>query len=1208
MLQAALYQNAEATGSTVPWPGNVIRPGQPLQGGAPFMHRGVPAPRPVTGVPTVDALMSMAAPAIGQYALGMTNPVNLPHLAPGVSPSSGFYARDVTQPMVTASQDQKRYQIGLGAGEQLGRIGSNLGVHRALGVSAEEFQHGMGNLGAMGGGRDLAAQALSTPMMQQVMGGDVMGAHDTILRNRHALGRVPGELLAPMDIEGQTGLMEHASKFSTELTKAIRGGEDGLLTTTPNYDFSRGFRDEELSELGATMAQRGVSQMQGVDSDISGKVDAVGETAKSMRAVSELIGGGEMDELISALDKISNKQWPAMLSSGNASGLRQSIQEISSAAKVFGVTGEEMTNAVASFTGERGVGEGVYGDMAAGQMMASHVYAVARTNPNKPISQVAGEQRQLMENAMDSEQGRDIRLLNYAHSQGLITDNAMDDVMGSIATGTKIQQESVATHALKAAFGSEATVDRMTRDDAFMRWADQNTDGSTRGMDMMMAATGREFGERFQQNILDNVGKGSSEYRTQNDVRASLTTKQKAETKMAATLEYFEGDADTVGLLEAAHADAMAEGGPHPEAEALRRVNKVLSGAQYKEQRGEVLRQQRNAVKQKEGENIASGSFESFTDAQDVIKGLTAGAGNFMDVDQSDAVRGLLNASEAAAREGDQVEAEKQADAAVAMAMGHAKAAKVDPRIIKNAVKEQELNAERRLETADAQADKLILYERTGRGLDAMGVAPEVGAEFIEREQNTLAQILGGLSEGVEDGELKEAREYIQQTTTLSDDERKQMIALVNSGDSDELQKAAEQQSRIAGQANINIGQTQVAFGTNASAVEDLKASQGTYGDAQTMIRSQAALEMVVDDANQDLRTTFPQLLIGAAEGTVTLERLLGLQDTDADDSALTLSPEEAKRKQKVVKGRYGKRVAKDLASLGEAQRTVMESGKGVTKAAFSEEVREAGLTKAVLAGAGAMGAAVGDEEKADAAREALVAKLTNAGLDETAIENVMSAVDTGQADLMDLNKAATTAADSSDKFTKQRKNEIVRVKLDEKKAARRKGQAQENAATAIAAASGGKGDMLFAADIDVDDYDMVSDSMWESPASLWSSHKAGKQLRKDIATLSTTDMGLVHTDAEENAALAEIASLSPEELKKTIGGSTEKAEAAERIAKLYSSQEEDGKRAEAKKRGDGGDGGLQELKLSGELIIKSDSGNVIGVTDAAHLSATIGG
>lgn len=1196
MLQAALYQNAVDTGSTVPWPSNVIRPAQPLHGGAPFMHQAVPAPRPVTGMPTFDALMSMAAPAIGQHVLGMNNPVNLPHLAPGVSPTSGFIARDVTQPMVTASQDQKRYQIGVGAGEQLGRIGSNLGIHRALGVSAEEFQHGMGNLGAMGGGRDLAAQALSTPMMQQVMGGDVMGAHDTILRNRHALGRVPGELLAPMDIEGQAGLMEHASKFSTELTKAIRGGEDGLLTTTPNYDFTRGFRDEELSELGATMAQRGVSQMQGVDSDISGKVDAVGETAKSMRAVSELIGGGEMSELISALDKISNKQWPAMLSSGNASGLRQSIQEISSAAKVFGVTGEEMTNAVASFTGERGVGGGVYGDMAAGQMMASHVYAVARTNPNKPISQVAGEQRKLMEQAMDSEQGRDIRLLNYAHSQGLITDNAMDDVMASIATGTKIQQESVATHALKSAFGSEAAVDRMTRDDAFMRWADQNTDGSTRGMDMMMAATGREFGERFQQNILDNVGKSSSAYRTQNDVRASLTTKQMAETKMAATLKYFEGDEETIGLLEAAYADAMAEGGAHPEASALRRVNNVLSGAQYEEQRGEVLRQQRNAVTRKEGENIASGGFESFTDAQDVIEGLKRGAGKFMDVDQNDAVRGLLNASEAAAREGDQAEADKQADAAVAMAMGHAKAAKVDPRIIKSAVKDQELKAERRLETADAQADKLILEQRTGRGREY-----GVGAEFIEREQNTLAQILGGLSDGVEDGELAAAREYIQQATSLSSDERKQMIGLVNSGDSDELRKAAEQQSRIAGQANINIGQTQVAYDTNASAVADLKASQQTWGDAQTMIRSQAALEMVVDDANQDLRTTFPQLLIGAAEGTVTLERLLGLQDTE-------LSPEEAKRKQEVVKSRAAKRAVKDLSSLGEAQRTVMESGKGVTKAAFSEAVRDAGLTKEVLAGAGAMGAAVGDEEAVEEAREALVAKLTNAGLDKKARKNVMSAVDQQMSDLVDLNKAATTASESTDKFTKQQKNEIVRVKLDEKKAARRKEQSQQDAATAIATASGGKGDMLFAADIDVDDYDMFSDSMWESPASLWRSHKAGKQLRKDIATLSTTDMGLVHTDAEENAALAEIASLSPAELKKTIGGSTEKAEAAERIAKLYSSQEEDGKRAEAKKRGDGGDGGLQELKLSGELIIKSDGGNVIGVTDAAHLSATIGG
>ncbi len=920
LLLSAMY------GSSAPMMGQASPISAPMMGqdspisdpntAVPLIYRGVPAPPKITGIPAVDALLSMAAPAIGQTMLGMTDPRMVPSLGPGVSPSEAIYMRDINQPLVQMYQDRQLYKHGGRFGEQTSKILTNIGMHDMLGVSSERFQREITNIGVSPVGRQIVGQLMTNRIMQDIMGGDVIGATDQLLGARHKFGMIPGQLIDPYDIPGQTAMMQHGSDVADQLMKSVYTQEDGTEGITPNYNYTRGFKVDDLARMGTYMAERGVRQMKGIDINPREKSEAIGEMARVMESLADLTGLAEDDltGLSSALERITGKQWPKIFSQGGAEGLARSFGEMNAMAQALNVTGEVMYDTVAKMqttmdaslgisaeAEQLGVNSGGY-RIGGGNLMANRVLAIAATNPDKSRQQIMAEQGALLAIGMQSEKGRAAQLVNYLDQQGMVTSTMMEEWESAIDAGDTPRIESVALATYRQAFGSEIMGRELMADDAFMKQviSDSDREHGEAATAQILSMMSSELGERTVDQLMAHTRKGAQAYADEMGVSISPTPNQVAIQDYKSITGYLNSRGDEKigpmpldptpqeldagamtgpGLAErltGLYEDAIEEDKTPKEAMAV--VRGALAGPQFDKVRKGLHRSMYRGRTGQLRDIVKSGDYDEIGYTNALLKSLD----NTKAMPRAEWQEMYDRMSEA--RDEARETGDTKPYTAVALAI------------------EDELNKDKDIDQRKLRLAREEAVERQDRGQEAVettvttmqaahrrlvGQAVGVGAKAVTGEQDALAKIY----EKVNFGEMKigDALKQVATFASLEGEDYEEVVKLIKSGRGITPANILEQRAvalvdDVAMKAVLPkyLGETGVGLD---GAVEDINNSQKTYEQAAVMAPLNAAMEYDITDQNQKYRSTFNQVALGVLSGDDPLSRMIGVEEAELPDA-----------------------------------------------------------------------------------------------------------------------------------------------------------------------------------------------------------------------------------------------------------------------------------------------------------------------------------
>ena len=519
--------------------------------------------------------MDVMAPLAGQFLLGMKDPIRQPKLAPGMSPFDAMYSQRVTGPQWARTEKDVLTGLGMGLADDIGKAGTQLGLNNIMGVSATQMERTLAEKGRGSAGRMLAGVVANSPMAKEIMGGDVLGMHKELFRNRHALAAIPGDPIGPMDVQGQEVARAHAMDFGGQLTKAIRGTENGGIGMLPDYGFTRGYRDEQIGEVAARMTERGAGTklgagtMRGADVPAGAKVEAVGQMNKTLEALGDLIGSDDISQLFKSLDKLTQNQWPDI----NPAALEDTFRNMKASADMLGTSAGQMistTNAMQSVMKGSlapGLGQsgGGYTQLPVGQMMAENVMAIAQTTGKtspQDIERITQQQGGLMAVGMQSTQGRDLQMIEYAREKGMVSEADYADLQGTIASGSKMEQQGLAQSMLKKAFGSEAEVSHMKNDPNMLAFMRENTSarGARNVAGSIMTAQQTEYTEVVRKELTDSLDRRNQDMVKQTGRRRAMPKGERADLEMQVVKDYFAtGRGDSPEVAEALQATFQAK-------------------------------------------------------------------------------------------------------------------------------------------------------------------------------------------------------------------------------------------------------------------------------------------------------------------------------------------------------------------------------------------------------------------------------------------------------------------------------------------------------------------------------------------------------------------------------------------------------------------------------------------------------------------------
>jgi hypothetical protein len=1151
----------------------------------------------------------------------------IPSLGPGISPSEARYMRDVNQPMYETAKDQQLYDHGARFGEQTSRMLTNIGVPDMLNMSADDFQRNLVNAGSSPVGRQVVGQVMANKTVQGIMGGDVIGASDQLLGSRHTLGVIPGELLDPEDIRGQAAMMQHASDVSSELMKSVYTQADGTQGITPNYDYTRGFTVDDMAKVGTHMAARGVRHMQGIDIDPREKAEGIGEMNRVMESLADLTGSDDISQLMANLDKISNKRWPAIMSMGGGGALEDSFRQMSAMSKALGVSGDVMVDTVINMQDtlkgsmgitqdhvDLGIDGGGYGG-AGGQYMAERVLAISAANPDKSRQQVMAEQGALSAITMDSEKGRTMQLVNYLDQQNAISAPLYEALEEAVDLGDTQKQRSVTDEIFRKAYGSEFIGRELAQNDNYMSQVIQDTDDATavRTMSQIMSMAGSELGERAVQHGFQGMKRGVSAYTKETGVPVNVSREDVAGRDMASITGYFEDhdDSETAQMFTELYDTEFAKTGDAQK--AMNVVRGALTSDKFDMDRGSIMERIEQGRQQQVADIVAEGEYDEIGAANTLIHSLQGTKG--LTGEQSSEFRGKMrDITKELEKTGD---TEKADAAATQVQADIEKLVGKDSLKYKLAQEDVDISRERAEEAKEITAATNTYVDRQ---LNANASGVGVGA--VRDEQTDLADIYADLESG--DMSKKEALGIVSDFASLGGEDYKDVVSTIKKGVTEDQVK---QQRRVALTTDDSAKRAAAerlggAAAGLAGATEDIVASRETFEDAESMAIVNAAKSKVIDDEHQDMRTTFSQLAVGAVSGDVTVARLLGMEDADPVTADMTRAERkkaraaaEATRKDKAridaigqtaeaVERREdvaGSRPAKRLRGLAEdAKKSTAksrESAKAIRAHAMSDEVKEAGMSPAVFAYAAKVADPTLSKKGREEAQETMEKKLSAAGVSQDRIDDV---TDDAKKHRKNVGKTVKIGKKMNEVMDSMSKDEDVqRVAVDEKARKRRVSRTAAKARDSMTSAEGtGKLEGTFLVDLEFDK--LEGDERKEAL-------KAAKTLSgRTDSNFWNAGIFSGNDVKEAEAEMAKFAGKSSQEIEKIIGEGGERSEAASKLAEIYKSQEADGDSKGGKPKR--GDKDKSTMRLTGELVIKTPGGRVLGSAEANNMHGAVGG
>jgi hypothetical protein len=361
-------------------------------------------------------------------------------------------------------------------------IGSNFGLDAAWGLSPEQARASAAKWTNTSAGQTLAMQLMQSNKGRRIYGGDPSELHRQLFTDRYAMNMQPGSYFQPMNATQVQDTADMASIQHLSLSNAIRG-RDGLPSSRQHFNFTQGFTDEALGEMGFRLAQGGAALPSGArfrdmpGADVmsgSGRAAAmgrvadmrtgeIGKTAEAMKALGDLMGimSDEYPKIAEAMDAVA-KGWERM---PDKSRLANTFRQMNKAATMYGMsgsqyvsTGVELGRTVAAASGidadarRVGFSAGYYDTPDAVDAMASRVGAIAQVNNIRPelAAAIYGQKLAVGEN---SASGKDTAHMAWLRSQGTISADQWREV-STYATAPWQQRKAINDRIFADVYGS----------------------------------------------------------------------------------------------------------------------------------------------------------------------------------------------------------------------------------------------------------------------------------------------------------------------------------------------------------------------------------------------------------------------------------------------------------------------------------------------------------------------------------------------------------------------------------------------------------------------------------------------------------------------------------------------------------------------------------------------------------------------------------
>jgi hypothetical protein len=1173
-----------------------------------MMYRAIPQPQ---------NMLQSIAPMIGSLALGMRDPMMIPRPAPGVSPFEAMYAQRVTGPQWQRSQDAIIRNITAGISGDFADIATNAGLHKMFDMSADEFHQTITSAGhatnegpAASVGRQLTQMALGTSAMQKVMGGDVMGLYSNIFANRHRISGIPGMPAHPMDSQAQEQIRRSSMHFGHRLAQEVWGRPDGSIGMLPNYDVTRGFRGEQLSEVANIMANRGAIQGVGTTTDPEAAVAQVKQMTRTMGVLRDMTGSEDMKTLFNTLDELTQGDWPQI----DPGALERSFREMSASAKLLGVTNtamvEQVTNIQQSMNSMLGItpqarlyGEsaGGYAQLPAAQSMTENVLTIAhatgRTSP-QDIARIRAQQTGMMAIGMDSKQGRDLQLVEWARQRGRVSEEQYDELMGSIRSGApKEVQRSIVDDIYAEAFGSAQEGRSLADDPAMMRFVRSTTDATSARnvMENIQAAQQTEFRGRVREQIM-----GSLTGRTQRVAEGAGTPRalagtQESETRMQVLKDYFSeaGDDATVDAMQETFDQAVSryteQGMTEDEARrsAMGDVNRMLElptlGGDQGEIRKMLLRQQEEAVTMRSSSREVLGSQESQESAVARATMSTLQQMPGMTDDQMTQIRDMMDIEDVGERQDAMDE-----------------------------FMERELSPAQRAVALEARDYQVSSWERENRSMRAdrasivrqeEGMRMGLTQDVIGEEQVALARALEDVQGG---GSVDQATDAIRSLITLSPEEQEEYIRVVSGGPSNELRDLSEFQDRIVQQIGYSedgpegfavaraAGERLGGVGM-VQALREQAIGESAFSQIQAQKAGQAAYEAVVGDMGQGARATLPQLAVAFAAGRTDLQGFLGIEEgaplTEEEALAQIQDKETRSQYKKFLKSKEGRAMRVGVEAVAKGEKEFREALDETSQIARSTDAATQADGKAGLEAMARLqqlaGKDMSPEEMGRAAGKIKYELSQQLGSGQSGA--VLDQFDKAMMGIGDIEMGTQLVAQSAEAVEERNPELAERLGLERRISARDRARAKEvsaqqrsEAMTAIAGVGPSQG-AEWLMDIDVGDM----------------SRAQKKELRAAMEEAGYSEGSL---EARMRSAATELG--SSEAVESLDTGRLAGLGKAARLLQTQQEGEEGGATRRAGARGDG----RGNLELSGVMVLRNQQGSMMGLIDASGASGTIDG
>jgi hypothetical protein len=469
------------------WPGNSLQ-SQP-------MYNSIQNPGPpgfMQAYPVASMAMQFAGPAVASM-LGYQNPRFMPQMTPSVDPFSVLFSQQATTPYTQTAEARAAQQIAGTFGGNMADMFDAMGF-RPSDMSQTEFRDALSNRAGGQAGQMIAQFASASPLVQSVMGGNMVAAASQLQGSAMQLSYAAGQeafFLDPetgeLDFSGYQKASEHAANLRDSLFKDIYGtgefDEAGkeILALTPDMDVTKGFSAQQIvGGLTKYMSQRDFAGQDEAGNTVSFRGASVEQQQKMLKdqvevfeAARDLFGSNDMGELASSLNTLTSGAHHKI----DPESLKQTLREMNALAKVFGVEGatfmQETAKVQASLS--RGMGMAIGGSPTAmldanGNVMGGlgstafkrHTQgrvmslAAARGDMSEEgINQAGQEYSAFMSMAMNSKQGRDAMLVEYLKQNEGVSEEEYNEYIEAVSTGTKFEQERAAAKILEGSqFGT----------------------------------------------------------------------------------------------------------------------------------------------------------------------------------------------------------------------------------------------------------------------------------------------------------------------------------------------------------------------------------------------------------------------------------------------------------------------------------------------------------------------------------------------------------------------------------------------------------------------------------------------------------------------------------------------------------------------------------------------------------------------------------